>query len=54
MNKILTVADVLQISVPTLYRWIASGKVKAIKLPNGDLRITNEELNRLCKGEEVK
>lgn len=44
------VADMLKINPVTLRRWIASGKVTAIKLPGKkEYRITAAELERITQ-----
>jgi excisionase family DNA binding protein len=50
MNKVVKAAQELQVSEPTLRRWIKQGKVKVIRLPNGEIRVPDEELNRLKTG----
>jgi predicted DNA-binding transcriptional regulator AlpA len=49
-DELLTVAQVLaalgDVSPRTFYRWRATGKApRAIRLPNGELRIWRSELN---------
>lgn len=38
------VAEILRISRSTMYRWIAEGKVPAVRLPSGDVRIDQDKL----------
>ncbi len=40
-------ADVLQLSVPTIKRYIYEGKLKSTKLPGGQHRIARSEIDRL-------
>jgi len=56
MQKLLTldeVANELRISRRTLYLWITQKRIKAIKLPNGKLRIESSELERVLKDSKV-
>jgi len=50
MHKLYTVqevADVLKVSIKTIYRIIKSGKLKAIKI--GQWRINKNDLEKLIK-----
>ena len=50
MEKLLKpseVADTLRLGRLAVYRMIKDEKIKAIRLPNGKLRIPEEELDRL-------
>ena len=40
-------AKALKISEVTAYRWIKAGKVTIIRLPGGDIRISEEEYERI-------
>lgn len=40
-------AELLQLSVPTIKRYIYDGKLKSTKLPGGQHRIAESEINRL-------
>ena len=56
MQRLLTLDEVakeLRISRRTLYLWIKQGRIKAIKLPNGKLRIESTELERVLKESNV-
>lgn len=44
------VADIFGFTRQTVLYWIKSGKIKAIK-PNKDFRISEEEIERLKRGE---
>lgn len=39
----------LGISKRTLYRWIKTGKMKAIVLPSGRIRIPREEVEKILR-----
>ena len=41
------VADQLRVERQTVYRWIESGRIEAIKLRGGTIRIRQSEINRL-------
>jgi len=43
------VAEMFKVDTKTVYRWVKSGRLKAIVLPGGTLRITKEEIDRLLK-----
>ncbi|MCP4131624.1 MAG: response regulator [bacterium] len=52
MNKVYTptdVAKICQVSRSTIHNWIDRGSLKAISLPNGYKRITEDELKRFLK-----
>lgn len=56
MQRLLTldeVADELRISRRTLYLWIRQKRIKAVKLPNGKLRIESSELERVLDESNV-
>ena len=56
MQRLLTLDEVakeLRISRRTLYLWIKQNRIKAIKLPNGKLRIESAELERVLKDSNV-
>jgi len=42
------VAEELRVSVGTLRNWIRDGRVRAIRLPGGTLRITRAEFDRVA------
>lgn len=45
-------AEALQLSVPTIKRYIYDGKLKSIKLPGGQHRIPESEIERLLRTPE--
>jgi excisionase family DNA binding protein len=50
MDKLYTVEEVsqmLQIGKHTVYRWIKRGWIKAVVLPNGQIRIPKKEIDRV-------
>ena len=56
MHRLLTLNEVakeLRISRRTLYLWIKQNRIKAIKLPNGKLRIESSELERVLRESNV-
>ena len=56
MQRLLTLDEVakeLRIGRRTLYLWIKQDRIKAIKLPNGKLRIESSELERVLKESNV-
>jgi len=56
MQRLLTLDEVakeLRISRRTLYLWIKEKRIKAIKLPNGKLRIESPELERVLDDSNV-
>jgi excisionase family DNA binding protein len=44
---ILQLAKELQVSIPTVRRWIKAGKVNVLRLGHRTVRITDEELGRI-------
>ena len=44
-------AEIFGVKPLTIRRWIADGKLKAVKIV-GSVRITEEEIERLKKGEK--
>jgi excisionase family DNA binding protein len=57
MVKLLTiseVADTLCVQERTLRIWIRDGKISALKLPNGEWRMTEENLQGWLKKRMVK
>jgi len=46
------VAEILSLRKLTIYRWIKAGKMKAVRLPDGRLRITETELEKVVKPNE--
>jgi len=50
MDKLYTVEEVsqmLNVCKHTIYRWIRRGWIRAIVLPNGQIRIPKKELDKL-------
>ena len=47
MMTVQEFAQALRISEVTAYRWIKAGHVAVTRLPGGDLRISQEEYERL-------
>lgn len=53
MTQLVTVnaaAKRLALHPETLRRWIQAGRIPAVRLPNGRLRITEAELEKLLAG----
>jgi excisionase family DNA binding protein len=50
VNTVKETSKALKISVPTIYRLISKGKIRASKI-GGSTRITDEEIERLRQGE---
>jgi excisionase family DNA binding protein len=54
-NEVLTpaqVAKLLSVSLATVYKLIADGEIKAVRIGPKLLRIEKQELNNLMKGQE--
>jgi len=52
MNRLLTlkeVAERLRLSPQTIYRWVRTGKIEPIKLPNRQLRFRESEVETLLE-----
>ena len=52
MEKLMTVeeaAEVLRAHRKTVYGWIEKGLLRAIKLPTGSLRVTEEAIDEFVK-----
>ena len=47
MKKISEIAKQLDLHETTVRRWIMRGKLQAVRLPNGTLRVAQDELDRL-------
>ena len=45
-------AAMLSLRKLTIYRWIKAGKIKAVRLPDGRLRIAESELEKVVKPNE--
>jgi len=57
LEQLLTseqIAKKLNISIFTVYRWIKTGKLKAIKLTPRVFRIEEEDLNQFLKKRKTK
>ena len=54
MHKISTIALKLDLTEQTVRKWIKQGRIKVVRLPNGDLRVSDKELDRLLEGVAVK
>lgn len=48
MRTVKQVAEELQCSIHTIYRYIEAGKIKAVKL-NRNIRIADEEVEKIKK-----
>lgn len=51
MKSTTEVAKIFGVANQTILRWIANGTIKAIR-PAGSYRISEEEIERLMKGEK--
>jgi excisionase family DNA binding protein len=49
MFKPKEAAEILSLKKLTIYRWVKAGKIKAVRLPDGRLRIAESELERVIK-----
>ena len=47
LYTISEVAEILRVTRQTVYNWIKSGKIRVVRLPNGFIRITEDELKRI-------
>ncbi len=55
MEKLLKpseAAEILSLRKLTIYRWIKAGKIKAVRLPDGRLRVAESELEKIVKPEQ--
>ena len=55
MEKLLKpseAAKILSLKKLTIYRWIKAGKIEAVRLPDGRLRIAESELEKAVKPNE--
>ena len=51
--KLREVADRLSLSKRTIWNWVRAGKIDAVQLPNGQIRISRKTLDRfLTKAEK--
>lgn len=44
------VAEVLRVAPLTIRRWVASGKLAAIKLPGGQIRVRKADVESILSG----
>ena len=57
LRQLLTpekIAEKLNVSIFTVYRWIKAGKLKTIKLTKRNFRIEEKDLNRFIKKHKTK
>ncbi|HAV10370.1 MAG TPA: DNA-binding protein [Dehalococcoidia bacterium] len=47
LYTIKEIAGILKVTSVTVQRWIKANKLHVIRLPGGDIRIKDSELNRL-------
>ncbi|MCD6360541.1 MAG: helix-turn-helix domain-containing protein [Armatimonadetes bacterium] len=47
LYRVSEVADILRVTKQTVYNWIRGGKIKAVRLPSGSLRIPESEVKRI-------
>lgn len=47
LYKLAQVAEMLQVSIPTLRTWQARGLINVVRLPGGTLRISEDEVARI-------
>lgn len=52
LYKLEEAADMLSLRRLTIYRWVRAGKLKAVRLPDGRLRIAESELDKVVKPDE--
>lgn len=56
MTELLTpneLANALKVDRITIYRWVKGGRIQASKLPDGQIRIPIEQLEKLLIKKEV-
>ena len=49
LYKLDEAAQMLSLRRLTIYRWVRAGKIKAVRLPDGRLRIAESELQKVVK-----
>ena len=49
-----TVTELLDVSVKTLQRWDAQGKIQVVRTPSGRRRIPESEVHRILGVENIK
>jgi excisionase family DNA binding protein len=54
MYTLAQIATKLGKSEQTIYRWVRQGRIKAVKLPNGELRVLEEALQEILLPRETK
>jgi excisionase family DNA binding protein len=47
--RVATVAEELDVSMRTVLRWIDTGELKAIRLPGGQLRVAQRDLDQVLE-----
>jgi len=52
LYKLDEAAQMLSLKRLTIYRWVRAGKIKAVRLPDGRLRIAVSELEKVVKPDE--
>jgi len=52
LYKLDEAAQILSLKRLTIYRWVRAGRIKALRLPDGRLRIAESELMRVVKPNE--
>ena len=52
--KFKTVTELLDVSVKTLQRWDAQGKIQVVRTPSGRRRIPESEVHRILGVENIK
>lgn len=50
MVSVKEAAEIFSVSKRTVFRWIKSGEIKAVKI-GGSVRISEDEIDRLKNGE---
>jgi len=52
LYKLDEAAQMLSLKRLTIYRWVRAGRIKAVRLPDGRLRIAESELEKVIKPDE--
>jgi len=52
LYKLDEAAQMLSLKRLTIYRWVRAGRIKAVRLPDGRLRIAESELEKVVKPNE--
>lgn len=50
-HRLTEVAVRLGVSERTVYRWVAAGQLRVYRLPGGQVRVTEDEVLRIERGE---